>query len=89
MSWIILPVFVLFSIISGIMHVAVVTTADPQDMASSRQVGTGLIVDVFKKICAVLYSSANSLTEAAGLDNPSVFPTSLVSKFSVIRCQPL
>tara|TARA_A100000172_G_C3005324_1_gene97759 strand:+ start:711 stop:818 length:108 start_codon:yes stop_codon:yes gene_type:complete len=35
------------------MQVAVVTTAHPQDIASSKEVGTGEIVDVLRNILLV------------------------------------
>ena len=48
------------------MHVAVVTTAQPQAIASSKEVGTGLTVDVFKNTGVLLYSTTRSSTDFAG-----------------------
>ena len=78
------------------MQVAVDTTGQPQDIASSKQLGTGLIVEVLRKICAEEYCVTKSSIDSAGLDKPSEqLPTNFTSKPQsdsltclVILCQP-
>ena len=77
-----------FSIMSGIMHVAVETTGVPQDIASSSDVGIGLYVEVFKKTAHLLYSFTSSSVEGAGSDRPGLLPTSLLGVPSVTLFHP-
>jgi hypothetical protein len=49
-------------------------------MASSKAVGTGDIVEVFRKILLEEYAFTNSSVLDAGADRPGVSPTTLNGK---------
>jgi len=67
----------------------VLTTAQPQAIASNKAVGIGDIVDVFKNILLVWFSETNSSIEEDGLESPLVSPMTLHGSPSITRCHIL